>query len=195
MDDISEKQTKSEIDKKNNNRKNSNNLNDFLSSDDEFDDLDCNINTNVNIEKFENEKKNDSKYLEISLDMSSFPKYEKIETNTKTIILYRIGISIIDLGNMDPISELGFDATWIGIESNRECMIIGSIYHSPSYNCDYNDIVYQMNQIKEKVKIINNQHLFWQVISMQKMEFGVQQKQMIVVFNLMIGSHLKDCNL
>ena len=82
------KQTRSEIDKRNNNNSNNNNnnknnlnnlndLNDLSSSDDDYD---C----NVNIERFEDEKKNDSRYLEISLDMTAFPKYEKIETNTKT---------------------------------------------------------------------------------------------------------------
>ena len=76
-------------------------------------------------DRFEDEKKNDSKYLSVSLDMSAFPKYLKVETNTKTIILYKTGLSIIDLGNIDPISSPGLDVTWIGIESNRDvrCML------------------------------------------------------------------------
>ena len=58
------------------NNDNSNFFDDFSSSTD--DKYDC----SVNIERFEDEKKNDSRYLEISLDMTAFPKYEKIETNT-----------------------------------------------------------------------------------------------------------------
>ena len=60
--------------------------------------------------RFEDEKKNDEKYLSVSLDMTAFPKYLKIETNSKTVILYRNGLSIIDLGNIDPISVTGLDA-------------------------------------------------------------------------------------
>ena len=99
-------------------------------------------------DKFENEKRNDQRYLDVKLDMSAFPKYLKIETNSKTIILYRIGLSIIDLGNIDPISQTGLDVTWIGIESSRDVIIIGNVYHSPSYECEYDDILFQLNHVK-----------------------------------------------
>ena len=32
---------------------------------------------------FENERKNDARYLSVALDMTAFQRYEKIETNTK----------------------------------------------------------------------------------------------------------------
>ena len=83
-------------------------------------------------ERFEGENKNDPKYLTVTLDMTEFPKYSRVETNSKTVILYRNGLSIIDLGNIDPISSTGLDVTWIGIESNCNVVIVGNVYHSPS---------------------------------------------------------------
>ena len=88
--------------------------------------------------------------------MSAFSKYRKIEINTKTIILYRTGLSIVEFESIDPINQTGLDTTWIGIETNRNIMIIGSIYHSPSYECDYRDIKHQMNQIKDITKNYNH---------------------------------------
>ena len=99
-------------------------------------------------EQFEGEFKNDSKYSIASLDMAAFPKYEKIEKDTKTLILYRIGLKIVEFDQMEPISDDGLDITWLGIETNRDFMIIGSIYHSPSYKCQYDEVIYQLNHIK-----------------------------------------------
>ena len=96
-------------------------------------------------ERFEDENKNDPKYLTITLDMTAFPKYSKVETNSKTVILYRNGLSIIDLGNIDPISSTGLDVTWIGIESNN-------VYHSPSYEHEYDYILFQLNHVKSITK-------------------------------------------
>ena len=93
---------------------------------------DFDFNNFDNFDKFENELQNDVKYLSVTLDMAAFPRYKKIERNTKTIILYRIGLTIIDF---DKISQIS-DEIWIGIETNRNLFIIGSIYHSPSYEIE-----------------------------------------------------------
>ena len=121
-----------------------------------------NRNDNVNVnsendsysenEDFENEKKYDKKYLEISLDMAAFPKYQKIEKDSKTIILYRTGLGIIEFNQLSPLSDTGIDVTWIGVETKRDLIIIGSVYHSPSFECEYDEITYQLNHIKKVTK-------------------------------------------
>ena len=73
--------------------------------------------------------------------MVAFPRYKKIERNTKTIILYRIGLTIIKFDKLSQISSEGLDATWIGLETNRNLYIIGSIYHSPSYESSYDGLI------------------------------------------------------
>ena len=111
-------------------------------------------------DQFEDEKKYDQKYLAITLDMAAFPKYKKIEKNTKTIILYRTGLKIIEFDKLAQISNEGLDATWIGIETNRNLFIIGSIYHSPSYDSSYDELIYQMNHIDNATKKKHN-HRSW----------------------------------
>ena len=97
---------------------------------------------------FENERENDQKYLAVTLDMAAFQKYEKIETNTKTLILYKSGLKVVRFDLLNEISIDGLDTTWIGVETNRSIFIIGSVYHSLSYNCEYDEIVVQWNQLK-----------------------------------------------
>ena len=111
---------------------------------------------NIFLKTFENERKYDKKYSTVSLDMTLFPKYNKIEVNTKTIILYKIGLEIIKFDKIKQIDDDGLDATWLGIETNRSLIIIGSVYHSPSYKCTYDAVEYQLNQIKRITKCYKN---------------------------------------
>ena len=82
------------------------------------------------------------------MTVSACPRYSKIETNSKTVILFRTGLSEIDLGNIDPISSTGLDVTWIAVESNRDVIIVGNVYHSPSYDCEYDELLFQLNHVK-----------------------------------------------
>ena len=109
----------------------------------------------IDYDTFENERKNDRKYLTITLDMAAFQRYEKIETNTKTLILYKSSLKVVRFDLLNEISIMGLDTTWIGIETNKSVFIIGSVYHSPSYNCDYEEIVLQWNNIKNVCRHYN----------------------------------------
>ena len=137
----------------NSNKKDENILNQF--SEFMYENFECQ-NDRQDIESFENEKKHDKKYLTVSLDMTAFPRYSKIEVNTKTIILYKTGIEIIKFDKIEQISEEGLDVTWLAIETNRCLIVIGSVYHSPSYECSYDEIGYQLNHIKRITKKYKN---------------------------------------
>ena len=108
-----------------------------------------------NYDTFENENKNDRRYLSVTLDMAAFQKYDKIETNTKTLILYKSNLKVVRFDLLNEISIDGLDTTWIGIETNKCIFIIGSVYHSPSYNCEYDEIVLQWNQLKHVCRHYN----------------------------------------
>ena len=146
------KQTESEFKSNMISNNNNNNNSDEYNSDN----IDSDNSSVFEFDRFEDEKKNDAKYLHISLDMTAFPRYHKIETNSKTVILYRIGLSIVDLGNIDPISLTGLDVTWIGVECNRNITIVGNVYHSPSYECEYDELLYQLNHVKNMTKKYNH---------------------------------------
>ena len=65
------------------------------------------------------------------------------------------------------------DISWIGIETNRKVIVIGSCYHSPSYQNTYEQIVFQKNRIKRELKKkqkqsvimingdFNSKHVIW----------------------------------
>ena len=106
-------------------------------------------------DNFEDERKNDMRYLSVALDMTAFQRYEKIETNTKTLILYKTNSKVVRFDLLDEISDIGLDTTWIGIETNKSIFLICSVYHSPSYNCEYDEIVLQWNNLKNVCRHYN----------------------------------------
>ena len=70
----------------------------------------------------------DIKDDEITLNMAVFTDYEKIELNTKTLILYHKRLQTINLNHIEKAKQDGLDSNWTGIESEKRIMIIGSIY-------------------------------------------------------------------
>ena len=56
---------------------------------------------------------------------------------------------------LNEINEIGLDTTWIGIETNKSIFLICSVYHSPSYNCEYDEIVLQWNNLKNVCRHYN----------------------------------------
>ena len=141
-----EKHSKQKKNNKNNNNNNNDNSNDL-------DSLSSNSNN-----QFEGEKENDEKHLDVSLEMAPFPKYEKLEDskNTKTMILYKTGLDVLEFSHLHDIPQQGLDVSWLGVRTNRGAAVIGSVYHSPSFSCEYNDITYHMNIIKKDLKSYKN---------------------------------------
>ena len=90
--------------------------------------------------------------LSISLDMSAFTDYLKIEHDNKTLILYKLDLKITTFNHFDKISQNGLDISWIGVETHRKVIVIGSCYHSPNYKCTYDQISIQKNRIKRELK-------------------------------------------
>ena len=106
-------------------------------------------------DNFEDERKNDTRHLSVALDMTAFQRYDKIETNTKTLILYKRNLKVVRIDLLNEISDIGLDTTWIGIETNKSIFLICSVYHSPSYNCEYDEIVLQWNNLKNVCRHYN----------------------------------------
>ena len=111
--------------------------------------------------------------LSITLDMSLITGYKKIEHDNKTIILYKIDLNITTFNHFNKISQNGLNISWIGVITHRKIIVVGSCYHSPNYNCTYEQIIFQKNRIKKelkkyKKKIIfningdfNSKHIIW----------------------------------
>ena len=90
--------------------------------------------------------------LKITLDISLFTDYQKIEHDNKTLILYKMELKITTFNHFDKLSNKGLDISLIGVETNRNIIVIGSCYHSPSYQNTYEQIVFQKNRIKRELK-------------------------------------------
>ena len=128
-----------------------------------------NNNSNINF----NQNNMALRPLSITLDMSLITGYEKIEHDNKTIILYKSDLNITTFNHFNQISQNGLNISWIGIITHRKIIVIGSCYHSPNFNCTYEEIIFQKNKIKKelkkyKKKIIfningdfNSKHLIW----------------------------------
>ena len=89
------------------------------------------------------------------LDKSDFNGYDIYNPNTKTLIIYKnnLCIDLIKTG----LSQNGLDATWIALIGKEYVLAIGSIYHSPSYECD----IYEINDnIKHIKNIYNNKQVY-----------------------------------
>ena len=115
----------------------------------------------------------DDNNIDITMNMSIFNEFEKIEIDNKTLILYRKGLEIINLNHIDQIDQTGLDVTWIGVKTHRKIIVIGSGYHSPSHNAQYDEILQQRRRIQRelnhyKMKVIfmlcgdfNSKHTIW----------------------------------
>ena len=66
----------------------------------------------------------------ISLNMSAFTNYSKVEHDSKTVILYKSTLNVTRFDHFEKISTTGLDISWIAIETNRKIIVIGSIYQS-----------------------------------------------------------------
>ena len=148
---------------------------------------DKNVNNNYNNKNDDNifldwEEKYDIKDDEISLNMAIFTDYEKIELNTKTLILYHKNLKTINLNHIDKSKQEGLDSNWTAIESDKRIMVIGSIYHSPSYKAKYDEIESQINRIKRELKKKKNKLSFQLMVTLiQKIQYGDPSKLMIEV--------------
>ena len=97
---------------------------------------------------------------EITLNMSVFIDYEKMEINKKTLILYHKDLDIIDLNHIDECKQDGLDSNWIGIKTKKRIMVIGSVYHSPSHDANYSEIKTPKNRITRELKKHKKQVIF-----------------------------------
>ena len=119
------------------------------------------------------EDSDDDDNVDITMNMAIFNEFDKIEIDTKTLILYRKELDIINLNHIDEIGQTGLDVTWIGIKTHRKIIVIGSGYHSPSHNAQYDEIMEQRRRIQRelnhyKMKLIfmlcgdfNSKHTVW----------------------------------
>ena len=82
------------------------------------------------------------------LDITDFIDYNAHITNSKTLILYKNNLNI-DKINLD-INENGLDITWVALINKNEVICIGSIYHSPSFECSYDELSSHINKLKKK---------------------------------------------
>ena len=116
-------------------------------------------NDNDNNEEFEEW---DCYDYDITIDMAQLNGYEKIEKfgNTKTAILYRSDVDVISLDHIDNISQNGLDTSWIAVQAERSIVVIGSIYYSPSYNCQYDEVAGQIAQIRNELKTTSKPIIF-----------------------------------
>ena len=123
-------------DVKENNKNNGKNKND----DDDDDDDD------------ENNEINELAPLNVTLDMTAFANYDKVEHDNKTLIIFKSTLDVIRFDHFPKITNNGLDISWIAIKTNRKIIVIGSIYHSPSFECDYDQISNQIRRIKSELK-------------------------------------------
>ena len=98
--------------------------------------------------------------LIVTLDMSTITDYFKVEHDNKTIILYKMDLQITTFDHLNKITHNGLDVSWLGIVTHRKIIVFGSGYHSPSYNCNYDQISIQKNQIKRELKRFNKKVIF-----------------------------------
>ena len=117
-------------------------------------------NNNNNNENDNEEKQFNLAPLKITLDMSSMTDFEKVEHDNKTIIVYKSTLDVIRFDHFGKISDNGIDISWLGIITNRKILIIGSMYHSPSYKGEYDRITQQMNRISRELAHYNKQVIF-----------------------------------
>ena len=108
------------------------------------------VQQNNNDNEVEYEEWDDFKY-DVTIDMAQFNDYEKIEKfgNTKTAFLYRSDLDVIALDHLENIGQNGLDISWVAVKAERSVVVIGSIYYSPSFTCQYDEIKQQIKQIKK----------------------------------------------
>ena len=107
-----------------------------------------NVNNNNNTNRKENEQNDSNDENDyglapqtVSLNMSAFTNYSKVEHDSKTLILYKSSLNVTRFDHFEKISTTGLDISWIAVETNRKIIVIGSIYHSPSHTCEYDQII------------------------------------------------------
>ena len=105
-----------------------------------------------------------NKNEEKKFNMASFDGYNIIQNknNTKTCIIYKNILNIIKFNNLNlNVEENGLDISWIGIITEKFIIVVGSLYHSPSYNnINYDEITLHITKIKNKLKSQSKQIIF-----------------------------------
>ena len=89
------------------------------------------------------------------LDETDFVGYNIHYTNLKTLIIYKNNL-VIDLLNLN-LNQEGIDATWIVMMNGKNTIAIGSVYHSPSFECDISELNDNINEIRKEYK---NKNIF-----------------------------------
>ena len=116
------------------------------------------------------QKKNENIIYNKGLSSEQFnPDYCVHYSNSKTFILYKSNIKFTKL-NYNLKAE-GLDITWGIIENNNFYLAIASVYHSPSYDANWDGISSHINDIRKiysKKPIyfsingdVNAKHQFW----------------------------------
>ena len=108
-------------------------------------------NNNYNDDNNNNEM-NDLAPLQVTLDMTAFTNYLKVEHDNKTLILFKSTLDVIRFNHFPKISTVGLDISWIGVNTSRKIIVIGSLYHNPSDKCQYDEIANQIRRIKRELK-------------------------------------------
>ena len=125
---------------------------------------DVNDNNNNNQSDDNNNNNNDEmnqlNLLTVTLDMTAFPEYSKVEHDNKTLIMYKSTLDVTRFDHFPKISTVGLDVSWIAVNTSRKIIIIGSLYHNPGDKCEYTEIGNQIRRIKRELKHYNKDIIF-----------------------------------
>ena len=109
----------------------------------------------------DNNNENEEDDEKITLPVAQFKNYNVTSNDTKTLIFYKSYMKVITFEHLSDINSDGLDASWIAIDTNRWTLVVGSIYHSPSFECNFSEIHEQMNQIKKELNTTINKKIIF----------------------------------
>ena len=115
---------------------------------------------NNNNDDNNNNEMNQLNPLTVTLDMTAFTEYRKVEHDNKTLILFKSTLDVIEFDHFPKISVIGLDVSWIAINTSRKIIVIGSLYHNPNDKCSYDEIGNQIRRIRRELKKYNKDIIF-----------------------------------